>query len=306
MTSGSPVSQLQDQINALTSLSARITALRAIPPQLLRPPSYGIAGQACYMPDFGQFKEITTLVKSENIQNALKAANESQKSADLDAMTALSCVNQRKKRRLEEEPAESSPQPFKKASSPSSKKRTSLFPSSETPPLQRSQLSEYTRSFNKTHSSSCMQLKFWKPTRSKDERLGSTDNSLITLRFLIPNVLTAYINVTAESKREDQLLVECVTVFGSREKKASPHSQSDYTVFQALTQHVARMLKSDPTVSFQSLMDLMVSYQGLFFDKCKCERVMSLEGHVPAVAKVWLQDEETKVFGWTARHIGCR
>lgn len=79
---------LQDQINALTALSARVSSLRNIPPQLLRPPAYGLTGEACFVPDFTQFKEIVDTVKSDNVQTALKAARDSQKAADLDVPTA--------------------------------------------------------------------------------------------------------------------------------------------------------------------------------------------------------------------------
>lgn len=82
--------------------------------------------------------------------------------------------------------------------------------------------------------------------------------------------------------------------------------QSDYLVFRALSQHVAKMVQSHPQVSLQTLVvrhsnfiffllcwpvakHLLVSYRGLFVDRCtSCERVLSAENHVPPAGRLWI------------------
>jgi len=107
------------------------------------------------------------------------------------------------------------------------------------------------------------------------------------MRFTIEDVLTAYVSLVFD-RLEDPLLVESVTAFGPREMKL-PHMQSDYLAFQALSQHVAKMVQSHPRVPFQTLIHLLVSYQGLFVDQCtSCGRVLSAEGHVPPAGRLWI------------------
>ncbi|EPQ57369.1 hypothetical protein GLOTRDRAFT_58681, partial [Gloeophyllum trabeum ATCC 11539] len=77
-----------------------------------------------------------------------------------------------------------------------------------------------------------------------------------------------------------------MTAFGPREKK-SPHTRSDYVIYEKLSQQVAKMLQSHPTVCFQTVMGLLSSYEGLFTQRCAtCQRVLSAEGHVPPVARL--------------------
>lgn len=46
---------------------------------------------------------------------------------------------------------------------------------------------------------------------------------------------------------------------------------------------------------------LLGAYETLFVERCtSCERVLSAEGHVPPVVRVWGDGK------WTARHAGCR
>lgn len=110
----------------------------------------------------------------------------------------------------------------------------------------------------------------------------------------------------------------------------SPHSHSDYTVYQKLTQQIARMVEKEPNVSFsqlvvrefrallfcmmpnlehQQLKDLLTSYEELFVTPCTvCRRVLQLEGHVPPVARVWEDNSnvtESERGHWEARHVSC-
>jgi hypothetical protein len=81
--------------------------------------------------------------------------------------------------------------------------------------------------------------------------------------------------------------------------------QSDYLAFQTLSQHIAKMVQSHPQVPLQTLIvryqnfvilhvlmfikSLLVSYQGLFVDRCtSCGRVLSAEGHVPPAGRLWI------------------
>ena len=47
----------------------------------------------------------------------------------------------------------------------------------------------------------------------------------------------------------------------------------------------------------------MCSYEGVFVDRCRiCERVLSIEGHVPPVARLWNVERGE----WEARHtLSC-
>jgi hypothetical protein len=50
----------------------------------------------------------------------------------------------------------------------------------------------------------------------------------------------------------------------------------------------------------------MLSYRGLFVDKCSvCGRVASAEGHVPPVARVWVEDSGGEIGKWDVRHVLC-
>ena len=55
--------------------------------------------------------------------------------------------------------------------------------------------------------------------------------------------------------------------------------------------------------------DLLKSYEKLFDTQCpKCESVLSIEDHIPPIARVWIENkkEEGKDGGhWEPRHIAC-
>jgi len=128
----------------------------------------------------------------------------------------------------------------------------------------------------------------------------------VVLRFLIPDVLRAFVTLGHEEgpngavSAPPVLMVESLTVFGSREKKP-PHSQSEFTVFQKLSQWVVRMLQSSPRVPVQIFMGMLVAYEGLFLEKCPfCQRFLSVEGYLPPVARI-RQDDGT----WEPRHATC-
>ncbi|KIM92005.1 hypothetical protein PILCRDRAFT_108120, partial [Piloderma croceum F 1598] len=127
------------------------------------------------------------------------------------------------------------------------------------------------------------------------------------VRFTIHDVLTAFVTLSY-SDSHPVLITETVTAFGPRERK-SPHSRSDYLVYQNLSQQIAKMVQWHPRVSFQSLVNLFCSYSGLFVDRCtNCQRVLSVEGHVPPVSRIWTVSStgnENEKGQWQPRHITC-
>ncbi|KAL4074281.1 hypothetical protein J3A83DRAFT_4509355 [Scleroderma citrinum] len=199
-----------------------------------------------------------------------------------------------------------SPQPY----IPPPARSCSLFspPEDDPPPLRADSLFEFVRSFNRGTLPEFKQppvpsgpgieqlppqLKYnlvvWsRIKRPQNETMENTKPASSTvLRFTISDVLTAYVSLVFRSE-EDPLVVENVTVFGPRERKL-PHEQSDYQVYQALSQHVAKMLQSHPSVPLQTLMHALASYRTLFIDRCtSCQRVLSVEGHIPPVGRVWI------------------
>ncbi|KAJ7124888.1 hypothetical protein C8R44DRAFT_618601 [Mycena epipterygia] len=248
--------------------------------------------------DFQELKELTDTIRSDSVQEALRTATNSEK-ADRSDLSRNGRREMRKRRqafdiiRRPPSPVES-PQPY----IPYDKRSTSLFPaaSDEPPNLRADELPDYIREFNQTHS---CKLHIWTRIRGSTQ-LGNP----AVVRFTIRDVLVCYVTL-GYAQGDPVLVTESVTAFGPREKK-SPHSQSDFLVYQSLSQQIARMLQSHPRVSFQSLMNLMCAYEGIFIDRCtSCERVLSAEGHVPPVVRLWIDDEKEAKGRWEPRHASC-
>jgi hypothetical protein len=52
--------------------------------------------------------------------------------------------------------------------------------------------------------------------------------------------------------------------------------------------------------------ELLGSYSGLFIERCTvCERVLSAEGHIPPVVRIWTLDDKDGNGKWEPRHITC-
>jgi hypothetical protein len=113
-----------------------------------------------------------------------------------------------------------------------------------------------------------------------------------------------------------------------------PHSQSEFIIFQKLSQWVVRVLQSSPRIPLQSFIvsivmvpirsirppltflfhllirsngalaseqDMLVSYESLFLEKCSlCNRFLSAEGYLPPVARVRQEDGT-----WEPQHGTC-
>ncbi|KAG1878209.1 hypothetical protein F4604DRAFT_1652491 [Suillus subluteus] len=307
-----------DRIQTLRDFHIRLQSVRHVPSLLLRHPSgsslsheaeftspfdpadHDFAAPFHTTPtqDFRTLKIIADALRSEKLQEALKVARESEEADKSDL-----CLFQRdsRKRKRPLSPV-GSPQPY----IPPPPRASSLFPpiDDELPCLRAEGLVEYIREFNRGDIKSppspgtsesfqpkC-RLYIWSRTRSpyRDRSMNGPPPKLtspVILRFTIEDVLTAYVSLVF-TRWEDPLLVESVTAFGPREMKL-PHMQSDYLAFQVLSQHIAKMVQSHPQVPLQTLIYLLVSYQGLFVDRCtSCERVLSAEGHVPPAGRLWI------------------
>ncbi|KAJ6593771.1 hypothetical protein B0H19DRAFT_1091943 [Mycena capillaripes] len=283
------VERLSSMIGSLSDIQSRLQNLRNVPPLLLK--SSLPFSSLSIRKDFQQLKELADTIRSDTVQDALLAAANSEKADKSD----LNRNGRRETRKRRRPPSPESPQPF----IPYDKRSTSLFPvtNDDPPPLQADDLPDYIREFNQAHS---CKLHIWTRIR------GATQlSNPAIVRFTIRDVLVCYITM-AYSLGDPTLLTESVTAFGPREKK-SPHSQSDFLVYQSLSQQIAKMLQSHPRVSFQSLMNLMCAYEGIFIDRCtSCERVLSAEGHVPPVVRIWMDAGKDGEKGrWEPRHASC-
>jgi len=276
-------------ISSLSDIQSRLQLLRNAPPLLLK--SSMSFSAPSIRNDFQQLKDLTDTIRSDSVQEALRTATKSERADKSD----LNRNGRREIRKRRRPPSPESPQPYV----PYDKRSASLFPAAtdDPPSLRADELPDYIREFNRTHS---CKLHIWTRIR------GATQlSNPAIVRFTIRDVLVCY--VTMEYSASDPVLVtESVTAFGPREKK-SPHSQSDFLVYQALSQQIAKMLQSHPRVPFQSLMNLMCAYEGIFIDRCtSCERVLSAEGHVPPVVRVWMDAGRDGEKGrWEPRHASC-
>ncbi|KAJ6475229.1 hypothetical protein C8R47DRAFT_1179040 [Mycena vitilis] len=268
--------RLSSMISSLSDIQSRLQHLRNVPPLLLK--SSLPFSSLSIRNDFQQLKELADTISSDPVQDALLAASNSEK-ADKSDLTRNGRRQVRKRRRP---PSPESPQPFV----PYDKRSTSLFPvtSDDPPALGADELPDYIRKFN---AANVCKVHIW--TRTP----GATQlSNPAVVRLTIRDVLVCYVTM-AHTSQDPVLVTESVTAFGPREKK-SPHSQSDFLVYQSLSQQIAKMLQSHPRVSFQSLTNLI------------CERVLSAEGHVPPVVRVWMEAGQDGEKGrWEPRHASC-
>jgi len=283
-------SHLQGQIRCLSELYNSLQSLRQVPSLVVRPPisnSFKLPTKAARQ-EFKELKDFAERLCSDPVQGALSTARNSEKADKGEIISSGRREFSLKRRRP---PSPESPKPYV---SPD-RKTSSLFPKEddEPSPLHADGLPDYIRQFNRSNTSV---LHIWSRTRQP--------TNPIIVRFTIDNVLTAFI--TLGSGGEDPtLLVETVTAFGPRERKY-PHSQSDYTAYHGLSQQVAKMVQSQPRVSFQAVMNLLCSYEGMFIDRCtSCERILSMEGHAPPVARIWTEGKEGDKGRWQPRHVSC-
>jgi len=104
-------------------------------------------------------------------------------------------------------------------------KAASPFPTllAGTPPLTLNDLPTYIREFNSTHAKKVLLHVYLAPGHDESRSVAVP----VVLRFLIPNVLRAFITLGHEEGIEravsetPALMVENLTVFGSREKAST-------------------------------------------------------------------------------------
>ncbi|KAI6038488.1 hypothetical protein EDC04DRAFT_2569907 [Pisolithus marmoratus] len=264
-------------------------------------------------------KSLAEAVRSAKVQDTLRSAKESEEGDKTDLGLGVGALGKRgwENRKHPLSPV-GSPQPYV----PPPVRSSTLFspPEDDPPPLRAESLVGYIRSFNKGSIPEFKQppvppvpdieqipvpecnLVIWSRIKRSGKitevgkcRFCNTKlSSPAILRFTIADVLTAYVSLIF-AREEDPLVIEKVTAFGPRERKF-PHEQSDYQVYQVLSQHLAKMLQSHPRVPLQTLMQALVSYRTLFVDQCAvCQRVLSVEGHVPPVGRIWILKDDSSL-----------
>lgn len=285
---------LSSQIQTLSDLQSRLQSLRHIPRVLLRPPHIPavIPSSAPNLrPQFQQLDDIVQLLRSSPTQLALRSANDRLLT---DSSDLAPYSRRENKNHVHNVP--DSPQPYL----PPEVDKIPPFPrdSSTYESVTSDNLVDYIRDFNRKHHS---KLQVW-VNAPKQNILEPP----ITLRFSIPNVLCALLSLNY-CQSDTRLIVETISIYGPREKK-TPQTQSDFTVYQCLSQHMGKMLQLQAQSALQSILELLESYDGLFIEKCTvCERVLSAEGHIPPVVRVWTANEKGPASGkWQPMHIMCQ
>ncbi|KAG6378091.1 hypothetical protein JVT61DRAFT_13774 [Boletus reticuloceps] len=243
-----PLPNLQDRIQTLADVHNRLQTLRHVPTMLLRPPSassladfppsfdpamdreFGVTFNSTPTHDFRALKDFSEVLCSDKVQEALQAARASE-DADHSELGSSFLRGDRKRKRPQSPVG--SPQPYV----PSPPRSSSLFatPEDDPPSMRAESLLEFVREFNRGESKAdttlakC-RLVIWSRTKTMRDALkaASTNNgarrpldgkltSPVVLRFIIPDVLTAYLSLIF-TQLEDPLVVESVTAFGPRER----------------------------------------------------------------------------------------
>ncbi|KAI0717221.1 hypothetical protein C8T65DRAFT_641757 [Cerioporus squamosus] len=290
-----PVSELttlRTHIQTLTELNNRLQAIRRIPAQLLRPPGPHQLESTLLTHGFKGLGTIAESVRSEKVQDALKAARKSELSDPSNLGSNLRRENLKRRR----PPSPESPQPYRETES----KETAFLPPVEpgTVAVTLDGLPAYIREHNKSSKS---KLHVVAPKR------GRKLECPVVLRFIAPNVVTVYLTLDHLAQDGQTLVVESATAIGSREQKP-PHSQSDFMAFQQLSQQLAKVIRSDPMAPLQAFVGLLSAYERLFVEKCtNCHRVISAEGHVPPVVRRRVTATTgSKALLWDVRHVLCK
>ena len=325
------ISNAQSQIDVLTDLTRRLQVLRQFPGSLLRSEHASGENQQVFQGplsstlkgNFSKYVEdlrgLHVAVVEEKVQEVLRVAAESERrdgagikdntreketqkrkcvflhsylSLPQRARNLLCCMRESSivehASLFRRSPTPESPRPYlafqHKASSP--------FPplAPDELPLSLRDLPAYVREFNATHTKMLLHIYMGSGRESRNVTVP------VVLRFLIPDVLRAFITLGHEEgsngavSETPALMVESLTVFGSREKASAfffvlkrghschvvftelqkpPHSQSEFTVFQKLSQWVVRMLQSSPRVPVQSFMVSTKNHRDL--DHCPAD-----------------------------------
>ena len=274
MDSSPEISKLESQIQALTDLSTRLQQLRNVPAWLYKSPN-SMMPMEPIREQFENLRQLGNNLTSEIVQEALKAARESEEKdkSELtlkyrtDTNKAKYVINSSRGQFIQPAFRLRTPSPDSPRYYESSLTKVSVpFPTlvGESIPLTLAGLPDYIRNFNKASAPS--KLNIWVPTRAEMGKLQDP----VTVRLLLPDILVAYCALSTPTSRNG-LSVETVTVSGPREQvlnassecvtnadysfpQTKPHSQSEYTVYQKVSQQIVKMVQTYPQVSFQQLM----------------------------------------------------
>ncbi|KAI0093299.1 hypothetical protein BDY19DRAFT_923186 [Irpex rosettiformis] len=300
----SPLQSLEDQIALLTEINTNIQSLRR-PTSFFQPAEIasgltvgGGVVQIYHDPPietgFKQVKALAEKLQSKPVQEALKAAKESATKEPIGLSLG------RRRRHPPKRPVTPESPPPLRSFQP---KTLSFFPPDsdhQYPPLCLDDFAEYAKDYNRKGR---FHLQIWTATKHDPNR-PLPDPPIV--RFVIPDVFTVYMTLGTISPGSS-VIVESATAFGSREKKP-PHAQSDFVVFQSLSQHLVKILQSKPQASFQSIVNLLEDYEDLFVRACVvCGRLITGESHVPPVVRTWRGTPPPvgKTSLWDARHPLC-
>ncbi|OSX66648.1 hypothetical protein POSPLADRAFT_1178088 [Postia placenta MAD-698-R-SB12] len=286
------LSTLQTRLEVLNALIERLRSLRSIPAHLIRLPQSRLQSFAPlegphFLPQaFRELKETVECVRSEKVQEALVTARDSEQKDKSDLRLGRPRVNRKRKRA----PSPESPRSY----APLQPQRTSLFPADlATPPVLPDQLVELLKGYNKEHEHVKLHILAKRPALVLP----------VVVRYTIRDVAIIYLTLNSDGT---QLIVENATAFGPREQKPN-YSQSDFNVYQRLSQQITKTIQSDPQVSLRQVLDLLATYVDLFKQKCQsCGRILSAEAHLPPVARVWsARRSDEKPPGWEPWHPMC-
>ncbi|GJJ06236.1 hypothetical protein Clacol_000426 [Clathrus columnatus] len=291
---------LENYVTHLTSLLDRVNALRNQPSSLLMPSTF-IRTEA--EQGFEQINNAKTEIKQLTIQTPLKLAYDAFPTSLEDITISGARMLNRKRARP---PSPTPESPRLAVATPDL-----IFPQISRPPLTVSELPSYIREHNKANFPS--KIYIWthaRPDPNQPNKLPLLQDR-ITLRISILDVLYAYVRFEVEGADDEdirmigdvtkgKLMVETATVFGPRERKL-PHSQSDFAVFQKISQHIAWLIQAQPEVELQNIVCTI------------CHRILSEEGHFPPVCRIWTTSRKPKDSPisdepegkWEPRHRTC-
>ncbi|KAI0029716.1 hypothetical protein K488DRAFT_72766 [Vararia minispora EC-137] len=289
---------LQSQIDALADFASRVRALRQAPAALLRAGGAGVSFDvaSAAKTGFGELKKARERLLHEDVQSALRAAAGSERKDRTDIRGGL----RREVRKRRRSPTPESPKPYIPP------KARAVFPTPHPPPtpLSAARLPDFMRSFNARQRAQGRRAALH--VCLADPRAPREVVPPVLVRFAIPDVLKAFITLDVPLDEDDELplrdrplLVENIAVFGSREK-----------VFPSAHDHdraTDPILSMPGTFPRHAQQDMLATYQDVFTVKCAgCERVLSPEGYLPAIARVWHEDDAADGQGrWEARHVSC-
>ncbi|KAI0768657.1 hypothetical protein BD413DRAFT_605166 [Trametes elegans] len=294
---GPPLSTLhtlQNHIQTLSDLNNRLQALRHIPALLLRPPAtevHALPQAARLRHEFQEVQEIAESVRSEHVQEALQAARKS----EIADPTSLGSGLRRENLKRRRPPSPESPQPYRPTEPRSNSSLTHEH--ADALPMRLDGLPVFVRDHNKSspHKLHVVALKRGRPLECP-----------VVLRFVIQDVLTVYLKLDRSGTEEQNLVVESATAFGPREQKPV-HSQSDYTVYQQLSQELAKVLRAEPWAPLRGFVSLLSAYENLFTEPCSvCGRVLSADVHTPPVVRVLRAPRPDSRSEWDVHHTACK